>query len=106
MKRKDRQKERERREAVNEACQDEMRRFNAAIANGKTAILHTTSLGDYFVRSVTTDWWYMCSTQQNSASMFDQHSFAGCNDGSWASLMNQVEEPRNPLFANLTIEEA
>lgn len=85
-------------EAVKAAVADEMTRFNAALADGKTAIL-PTAFGPYRVQSVNSEWWYCCyPAESKSNNWLSQRSFAGCNDGDWADLLAQVGVARNPFF--------
>jgi hypothetical protein len=88
-----------RRLAVCEAVIDEQIRFNKALhEGGKTAIL-PTAFGNYEVLSVNADWWYLCKPEGSNGGWLSERSFCGCNDGAWDSLMKQVGEPRNALFA-------
>lgn len=95
---KARLEERERRQAVRRAAEDELARFNIALNNGKIAIIQT-AFGEYEVDSVDNDWWYHTHPKGQSKGWSNLRSFAGCNDGTWAALMNQIGEPRNELFA-------
>jgi hypothetical protein len=81
----------ERLRAITAAVTREMNAFNAALAAGKTAVLHT-ALGDYPVTRVRPDFWVECGTGLH------QRSFAICNDSRWASLLQQAGVPRDPLF--------
>ena len=73
------------------AAQDERQRFNEALRNGAKAVLLDTFNGQRVVEWVDSNWWYhvKCET-----------SLAGCNDGTWANLLQQAGVPRNPEFAN------
>lgn len=97
------QREDERHQVVGIAVADEKSRFNTALANGKAAILHT-ALGDYYVNSVNTDWWYSCRLHREKSDWLTDRSFAGCNNGSWDDLMQQVGEARHPLFSHMRQE--
>src|SRR5919198_2045768 len=74
------------------AEQDEHARFNAACARGGPALLQTDT-GLRLVWRVTADWWYICGPDNATA-----HAVPGRNDGTWATLLAWVGEPRHPLL--------
>lgn len=77
------------------AAADERTRFNHALANGARVILKT-AFGDYQVLSVDDQFWYHTQPAHfTTASVFDTRSFAGCNDGTWANLLEQAHVERN-----------
>ena len=76
--------------AVMVAAQDERQRFNEALRNGAKAVLLDTFNGQRVVEWVDSNWWYHVKGET---------SFAGCNDGTWANLLQQAGVPRNPAFA-------
>ena len=75
------------------AEQNEHARFNAACARGGPVLLQT-EVGLQLVWRVTPDWWYVCGPNETAAP-----AIPGRNDGIWAALLEQVSEPRHPLFA-------
>jgi len=78
-------------QAITAAVTREMVAFNAALAAGKKAVLHT-ALGEYEVARVREDFWVECG------SGLHQRSFALANDRRWADLLQQAGVPRDPLF--------
>jgi hypothetical protein len=80
-------------EARRAAVQDEQARFNAACARRGPAPLQTAA-GLRLVWRVTPDWWYVCGSDDLTAS-----SLPGRNDAAWAALLAWVGEARHPLLA-------
>ncbi len=80
-----------------EAARDERARFNAALAAGKTATLET-AFGPHEVTAVDDNFWYTTYPAGRGRDQFSRRSFAGCNDGSWDGLLEQVGEDRNDFF--------
>lgn len=78
------------------AVSDEMRRFNRVAAD-KKPVLKTFS-GEYVVTSVNDDFWVRCYPVGSHHGFTTSQSFSLANDDRWAKLMEQVGEPRNPLF--------
>ena len=90
-------KQDERFQQVLAATADERARFNAALAAGKTATLET-AFGPHEVTAVDDNFWYTTYPAGRTRDQFSRRSFAGCNDGSWDGLLEQVGESRNDLF--------
>lgn len=88
----------ERAAAVREAVADEMDRFRGRLQAGAVAVLET-AFGPFQVDGVSEDFWFTTHPSGQDRSEWNRRSFAGCNDGGWASLLSQVGEARNPLFA-------
>jgi len=80
------------------AVDDELARFNVCVQEmGAPVILHT-AFGDYVVDYVDADWWYHTHPVGQVKDSFNARSFCGCNNGTWASLMEQAGCSRNPRF--------
>lgn len=77
------------------AAADERTRFNQALANGAVAVLQSTFFGPYRVTSVDEDFWYHTYPMNQVPDQFNRRSFAGCNDGTWANLLEQAHVERN-----------
>jgi len=84
--------------AVRAALADEMTRFNQ-VAYQVLPVLHT-AFGDYYVRSVNSEFWYMTQASKTRSDSFSDRSFCGCNDGKWEDLLKQCGLSRHPLFQN------
>lgn len=84
--------------AVREALADEMDRFRGRLQAGAVAVL-STAFGDFNVDAVSEEFWFTTHPSGQVKSQWNRRSFAGCNDGGWASLLSQVGEARNPLFS-------
>jgi hypothetical protein len=96
--RRARQLERERLERVTEACVDERRRFNAAIAAGAQISLTVATYEEPLrVSGVDSNWWYHTPAGNGGFGC----SWAGCNDGTWSDLLRQAGVARHPLFAEV-----
>lgn len=79
------------------AAADERARFRAALASGKRVVL-TTFSGDYLLTGVDEDFWYYTRNEASGTT----HSWAGCNDGTWAKLLHSAgvaRHPRNEQYA-------
>lgn len=85
----------ERMEKIREAMQDERARFNEKVLGGAVAILDT-AFGLFEVDGVTPEFWFLTHPKGEKLSTWNRRSFAGCNNGSWADLLEQVDEPRHP----------
>lgn len=88
----------ERMVAVRGALADEMDRFRGRLQAGAVAVLNT-AFGPFQVDAVNEDFWFTTHPSDQVKTEWNRRSFAGCNDGGWASLLSQVGEARNPLFA-------
>ena len=89
----------ERHQKMMDAARDERTRFNAALASGKTATLQT-AFGPFEVTAVDDNFWFTTFPKGRARDQFSQRSFAGCNDGSWHDLLEQVGEARAEFFTN------
>ena len=95
-------KEKEARMAqIMKALTYEISELNVAINKGKEVIL-PTAFGSYVVDGVDGNHWYYTHPQGTNRSEFNSRSFAGCNDGKWADLLQQAGVTRHPLFAKYT----
>ena len=89
----------ERHQLMMAAARDERSRFNAALASGKMATLQT-AFGPFEVTAVDDNFWFTTFPEGRGRDQFSRRSFAGCNDGSWWDLLEQVGEPRAEFFTN------
>lgn len=97
QRRQERKAKEERSRLVHEACEDERARMNQAVHAGKVVIVK--AIGDrYVLDSVTPDWWYRTYPEGSRPDGWNLRSWAGCNDGDWAGMMEQAGLERNPLF--------
>lgn len=89
-------------QAMMDAGQDEIRRFNEAVAKlpwGQKPIL-TTFAGEYEVASVNGEWWILSyPVGATRHDQYTQRSWAGCNNGTWADWLRQLGVPRNARYA-------
>jgi hypothetical protein len=103
MNRQEKEEFKARQKAISEAVQEEMIAVTEAIAEGGIAIIETFC-GRYQLDCVNSDWWYITHPEGQKADSFNRRSWAGCNDGTWDSIMKQLGLERHPRFKNSTCD--
>ena len=93
----EKEKRRQRMIAVSEAVQEEMTTVNNALSQGGIASIQTFC-GKYQIDCVRTDWWYVSHPVGTKKDAFNTRSWAGCNNDTWLSILEQLGLERHPLF--------
>lgn len=95
----ERKAQEERRRQVREALTDEIKRFNAALADRE--IILPTAFGPYVVQFVTYDLDVGCHPQGQRRDPFNARTFLLANDERWHRLLAEAGVARHPLFAEI-----